>query len=81
MRNSFFDDSLDKRSIKKRIRQLSRAKIGFYSVGLYPASLAYNSVMQKSEKFLLLAPRPGRDLMGAFRLKKLTEWIPDMLSN
>ena len=66
MINSFFDDSLDKRSIKKRIRQLSRAKIGFYSVGLYPASLAYNSAMQKSEKSLLLAPRPGRDLMGAF---------------
>jgi len=66
MRNSFFSDSLDKRSIKQRIRKLSKAKIGFYSVGLYPASLAYNSVMQKSEKSLLLAPRPGRDLMGAF---------------
>lgn len=66
MRNSFFDDSLDKRNIKKRIRKLSKAKIGFYSVGLYPASLAYNSAMQKSEKSLLLAPRPGRDLMGAF---------------
>ena len=66
MRNSFFDDSLDKRNIKKRIRRLSRAKIGFYSVGLYPASLAYNAVMQKSEKSLLLAPRPGRELMGAF---------------
>ena len=66
MRNSFFSDSLDKRSIKQRIRKLSNAKIGFYSVGLYPASLAYNSVMQKSEKSLLLAPRPGRDLMGAF---------------
>ena len=66
MRNSFFDDSLDKRSIKKRIRSLSKAKIGFYSVGLYPASLAYNSAMQNSEKSLLLAPRPGRELMGAF---------------
>ena len=66
MINSFFDDSLDKRSIKKRIRSLSKAKIGFYSVGLYPASLAYNSAMQKSEKSLLLAPRPGRELMGAF---------------
>ncbi len=66
MINSFFDDSLDKRSIKKRIRRLSKAKIGFYSIGLYPASLAYNSAMQKSEKSLLLAPRPGRDLMGAF---------------
>lgn len=66
MINSFFDDSLDKRSIKKRIRKLSKAKIGFYSIGLYPASLAYNSAMQLSDKSLLLAPRPGRDLMGAF---------------
>ena len=66
MRNSFFDDSLDKRSIKKQIRKLGQAKIGFYSVGLYPASLAYNSAMQKSEKYLMLAPRPGRQLMGAF---------------
>ena len=66
MRNSFFDDSLDKRSIKKRIEELGNAKIGFYSVGLYPASLAYNSAMQKSDQYLLLAPRPGRELMGAF---------------
>ncbi|MGB5632524.1 MAG: hypothetical protein WBM44_24175 [Waterburya sp.] len=66
MINSFFDDSLDKRSIKKRIRKLSKAKIGFYSIGLYPGSLAYNSAMQRSEKSLLLAPRPDRDLMGAF---------------
>ncbi|WP_017324651.1 hypothetical protein [Synechococcus sp. PCC 7336] len=66
MQNNFFSDSLDKRSLKQRIRQLSRAKIGFYSIGLYPASLAYNSAMQKSEKSLLLAPRPGRELLGAF---------------
>ena len=66
MQNSFFDDSLDKKSIKQRIRKLSKAKVGFYSIGLYPASLAYNSAMQKSEKSLLLAARPGRDLMGAF---------------
>ena len=66
MFNNFFNDSLNKRTIKQRIRQLSKAKIGFYSIGLYPASLAYNSAMQKSEKSLLLAPRPGRDLLGAF---------------
>ena len=71
MRNSFFDDSLDKRSIKKRIRGLSKAKIGFYSVGLYPASLAYNAAMQKSEKSLLLAPRKGRKLMGAFSAEEI----------
>ncbi len=66
MQNSFFNDSLDKKSIKQRIRKLSKAKVGFYSIGLYPASLAYNSAMQKTEKSLLLAPRPGRDLLGAF---------------
>lgn len=66
MFNNFFNDSLNKRTIKQRIRQLTKAKIGFYSIGLYPASLAYNSAMQKSEKSLLLAPRPGRELMGAF---------------
>ncbi|MDJ0691410.1 MAG: hypothetical protein QNJ41_23255 [Xenococcaceae cyanobacterium MO_188.B32] len=66
MQNNFFDDSLDKKSIKQRIRGLSKAKVGFYSIGLYPASLAYNSAMQKTEKSLLLAPRPGRDLLGAF---------------
>ena len=66
MRNSFFDDSLDKKVIKQRIRQLDKAKVGFYSIGLYPASLAYNSAMQKSDKSLLLAPRPGRELFGAF---------------
>ena len=66
MRNNFFEESLDKASIKKRIAQLSQAKVGYYSVGLYPASLAYNSAMQKSEKSLLLATRPGRELLGAF---------------
>ncbi|MGK7947927.1 MAG: hypothetical protein AB4368_03740 [Xenococcaceae cyanobacterium] len=66
MQNNFFNDSLDKKSIKQRIRSLSKAKVGFYSIGLYPASLAYNSAMQKSEKSLLLAPRPGRDLLGGF---------------
>ncbi|MDJ0590288.1 MAG: hypothetical protein QNJ72_09875 [Pleurocapsa sp. MO_226.B13] len=66
MFNSFFSDSLNKKVVKQRIRKLSKAKVGFYSIGLYPASLAYNSAMQKTEKSLLLAPRMGRDLMGAF---------------
>ena len=67
MRNNFFnDDSLDKKIIKQRIYKLSKAKVGFYSIGLYPASLAYNSVMQNNSQFLLLAPRPGRTLLGAF---------------
>ncbi len=76
MQNSFFNDSLDKKSIKQRIRKLSKAKVGFYSIGLYPASLAYNSAMQKSEKSLLLAPRPGRDLFGAFSADEIQGMDP-----
>ena len=67
MQNSFFANSLDKRAIRSRIRKLCRnARVGFYSIGLYPASLAYNSAMQRSEKSLLLATRPNRELLGAF---------------
>ena len=76
MQNSFFNDSLDKKSIKQRIRKLSKAKVGFYSIGLYPASLAYNSAMQKSEKSLLLAPRLGRDLLGAFSEEEIQGMDP-----
>ncbi len=66
MHNSFFTDSLDKDQIKKRILEISGGRVGFYSVGLYPASLAYNCAMQTGGDRLLLAPRPGRDLLGAF---------------
>ena len=76
MHNNFFNDSLDKKSLKQRIRQLNRAKVGFYSIGLYPASLAYNSAMQKSEKSLLLAPRPGRELLGAFSADEINGMDP-----
>ncbi|MEL6222280.1 MAG: hypothetical protein AAFQ57_00340 [Cyanobacteria bacterium J06626_14] len=66
MHNSFFDSSLDKDAIKQRIHELERSKIGFYSIGLYPASIAYNSAMQNGGDNLLLAPRSGRELLGAF---------------
>lgn len=66
MRNSFFDQSLDAGSIRRRVQELSAAKVGFYSVGLYPASLAYNCAMQNASGRLMLAPRPGRELLGAF---------------
>ncbi|MGB7414804.1 MAG: hypothetical protein WA902_11410 [Thermosynechococcaceae cyanobacterium] len=66
MRNSFFENSLDKTYIQQRIRELEHATIGFYSIGLYPGSLAYNAVMQTGGSSLLLAARPGRELMGAF---------------
>lgn len=66
MQNSFFDDSLDKESIKRRIAQLDSGTVGFYSIGLYPASLAYNAIMQRGGLSLLLAPRGDRELLGAF---------------
>ncbi|CAI8170241.1 MAG: hypothetical protein AB8A46_02405 [Prochlorococcus sp.] len=66
MNNSFFNQSLDGESIAERIRCLETGKVGFYSVGLYPASLAYNCAMQTNGASLLLAPRPDRELLGAF---------------
>ena len=66
MRNSFFDCSVDAASIRRRVLELDSAKVGFYSVGLYPASLAYNCAMQNEAGRLMLAARPGRDLLGAF---------------
>ena len=40
--NAFFSRSLDADCIKQRILDLEHGRVGFYSVGLYPASLAYN---------------------------------------
>lgn len=66
MHNSFFDHSLDQNVIKQRVRELENGKVGFYSIGLYPGSIAYNCAMQTDGKFLRLATRSGRTLMGAF---------------
>ena len=57
MHNSFFDQSLNAVSIRSRIHEVVAGKVGFYSVGLYPASLAYNCAMQNEAGRLLLAPR------------------------
>lgn len=80
MNNNFFSDSLDKKSIKQQIRKLSKSKIGFYSIGLYPASIAYNCAMQQSTNFakslLLLAPRPGRELLGGFSEEEIKGMDP-----
>jgi hypothetical protein len=40
--------------------------VGFFSVGLYPDSLAYNSAVHGAGERLLLACRPGLALFGAF---------------
>ncbi|WP_320674629.1 hypothetical protein [Prochlorococcus sp. MIT 1341] len=66
MKNSFFTYSHTNESISKRIKQLDKAKIGFYSIGPYAGSLAYNSAMQTNANNLLLAPRKGRSLLGGF---------------
>lgn len=71
MRNSFFKNSLDKYYVQRRIRELENATIGFYSIGLYPGSLVYNAVMQTGGSSLLLATRPGRDMMGAFSREEI----------
>ena len=65
MRNSFFTQSLDAGSIRSRVRELAVGKVGFYSVGLYPASLAYNCAMQNEAGRLLLAARPPLLLLAA----------------
>jgi hypothetical protein len=78
MQNRFFDRALDQTAIKQRIHQLDQGLVGFYSIGLYPASLAYNCAMQTDGgKFLLLAPRPDRALLGAFSEAAIQGMDPD----
>ena len=73
MDNSFFTKSLNPELIQSRIRALEKGNVGFYSVGLYPASLAYDCAMQTAGFSLLLAPRPERKLLGAFPEGSLDE--------
>ena len=80
MNNSFFDHSLDAASIRRRVREVMAGKVGFYSVGLYPASLAYNCAMQNEAGRLLLAARPGRELLGAFAHDVVGSWTATMSS-
>ncbi|EDY39491.1 conserved hypothetical protein [Cyanobium sp. PCC 7001] len=76
MLNSFFADSLDQDTVKRRILALEQGRVGFYSIGLYPASLAYNSAMHGGGDRLMLAPRPGRSLFGAFSPRDLSGMDP-----
>lgn len=77
MLNSFFADSLDQDTVRRRILELENGRVGFYSVGLYPASLAYNSAMHGGGERLLLATRPGRSLFGAFSAHDRAGMDPD----
>ena len=64
--NSFFAEHYSSEPTAKRITEVLNGKVGFYSVGLYPASLAYNCALQNQGVNILLAPRAGRELFGAF---------------
>ena len=80
MQNSFFKLPLKKDYLYDRLKNLNLFKVGFYSLGLYPASLAYNCVMQGNVDSLLLAPRPGRDIFGAFSKHVLDEMNENILN-
>ena len=80
LKNGFFESSLDPSRIRDRLLELENGKVGFYSVGLYPISLAYNCAMQTADPQLLLAPRPGRVLLGAFSKDDIAGMDPDHLA-
>lgn len=52
--------------MKQQILELEQGRVGFSSIGLDPASMAYTSTMHGSGDRLLRDPRPGRSLPGAF---------------
>ena len=66
MKNNFIENINDEKYFYSLIEDIENSKVGFYSVGLYPASLAYNCAMHGKSNNILLAPRKDRDLLGAF---------------
>ena len=66
MQNNFIENINDEKYFYSLIKDIEKMKVGFYSVGLYPASLAYNCAMHGNSNNILLAPREDRDLLGAF---------------
>ncbi len=80
MENNFFTGISDEPKIAKRLKELREGKVGLYSVGLYPASLAYNCAMHSLNADLLLSPRPNRDLLGAFSKKLISELDPKLIN-
>ena len=79
MNNNFLSNNSNEESFKSFLKDISYCKIGFYSVGLYPASLAYNCAMHSKKENILLAPRPGRDLLGAFSDDALSKMDPEII--
>tara|TARA_B100000579_G_scaffold407997_1_gene395718 strand:+ start:2088 stop:3626 length:1539 start_codon:yes stop_codon:yes gene_type:complete len=76
--NSFFSENYAYEHIATRIKEVLYGKVGFYSVGLYPASLAYNCAMQDKGSDILLAPREGRKVFGAFSDNDLSKMDSDI---
>jgi len=66
MKNNFVENIKDEKYFYSLIEDIENIKVGFYSVGLYPASLAYYCAMHGKSNNILLAPREDRDLLGAF---------------
>ena len=80
MRKKFLKKKLkDKKSFYAFLDSLENCKVGFYSVGLYPASLAYICAMHSNSKNILLAPREGRDLLGAFSEEVLSNMDSEII--
>ena len=79
MKNSLIKKLYDQKYLYSLIEDLENCKIGFYSVGLYPASLAYNCAMHGKSNNILLAPRNGRDLLGAFSKDVLSNMENDII--
>ena len=76
MENNFFDQEINELKFRDFLKNIENCKVGFYSVGLYPASLAYNCAMHSKKQNILLAPRPGRELLGAFSKDLLSSMNP-----
>ena len=54
MKNTFFNKKINEENFKSFIKNIDEFKVGFYSVGLYPASLAYNCAMHSYKKIYFL---------------------------
>ena len=76
--NSFFAEPYSSEPIAIRIREVLNGKVGFYSVGLYPASLAYNCALQNQRLKHSFSSETGRELFGAFSDIDLSEMDNDI---
>ncbi len=79
MENKFISDIQNKNLFNSFFKDFSKFKVGFYSVGLYPASLAYNCALHSENENIFLAPRPNRELLGAFSTDILSKMEPKII--